>query len=101
MLNIRTRIQTDLKPSKQIQSRIRSENIRTIFIHTRGRREGQTRSTADHLILKKKQIIFSKKRRRQEEDQRVWTLPSPVPTQQCRVPDIALYAAPPPRIVAC
>jgi len=32
MLNIRTRIRTDLNPSKRIQSRIRSENIRTVFI---------------------------------------------------------------------
>jgi hypothetical protein len=32
MLNIQTRIQTDMNPSKRIRSRIRSENIRTIFI---------------------------------------------------------------------
>jgi hypothetical protein len=34
MLNIRTRIWTDLNPSKRISSRIRSENIRTVFIPT-------------------------------------------------------------------
>jgi len=34
MLNIRTRIQTDLNLSKRIRSRIRSENIRTVFIPT-------------------------------------------------------------------
>jgi hypothetical protein len=34
MLNIRTRIWTDLNPSKRIRSRIRSENIRTVFIPT-------------------------------------------------------------------
>ena len=32
MLNIRTRIRTDLNLSKRIRSRIRSENIRTVFI---------------------------------------------------------------------
>jgi len=32
MLNIRIRIRTDLNPSKRIRSRIRSENIRTVFI---------------------------------------------------------------------
>jgi hypothetical protein len=32
MLNIRTRIRIDLNPFKQIWSRIRSENIRTVFI---------------------------------------------------------------------
>ena len=32
MLDIRTRIRTDLNPSKQIRFRIRSENIRTVFI---------------------------------------------------------------------
>jgi hypothetical protein len=32
MLNIRTRIRTNLNPSKRIRSRIRSENIRTVFI---------------------------------------------------------------------
>ena len=31
MLNIRTRIRTDLNSSKRIRSQIRSENIRTIF----------------------------------------------------------------------
>jgi hypothetical protein len=35
MLNIRTRIQTDLNPSKRIRSRIRSENVRTVFILVR------------------------------------------------------------------
>jgi hypothetical protein len=35
MLNIWTRIWTDLNPSKRIQFRIRSENIRTAFIPTR------------------------------------------------------------------
>jgi hypothetical protein len=34
MLNIRTRIRTDLNPSKRIRSRIRSENICTVFIPT-------------------------------------------------------------------
>jgi hypothetical protein len=34
MLNIRTRIWTDLNPSKRIRSRIRSENICTVFIPT-------------------------------------------------------------------
>jgi len=34
MLNIRTRIRTDLNISKRIRSRIRSENIRTVFIPT-------------------------------------------------------------------
>ena len=32
MLDIRTRIRTDLNPSKWIRFRIRSENIRTVFI---------------------------------------------------------------------
>jgi hypothetical protein len=32
MLNIRIRIRIDLNPSKRIRSRIRSENIRTVFI---------------------------------------------------------------------
>jgi len=32
ILNIRTRIRTDLNPFKRIRSRIRSENIRTVFI---------------------------------------------------------------------
>ena len=32
MLDIRTRIRTDLNPSKRIWFRIRSENIRTVFI---------------------------------------------------------------------
>ena len=32
MLDIRTRIWTDLNPSKRIRFRIRSENIRTVFI---------------------------------------------------------------------
>ena len=32
MLNIQTRIRTDLNPSKRIRSRIRSENIHTVFI---------------------------------------------------------------------
>jgi hypothetical protein len=31
MLNIRTRIRTDLNPSKRIRSQIRSKNIRTVF----------------------------------------------------------------------
>jgi hypothetical protein len=34
MLNIRTRIRTNYNPSKRIRSRIRSENIRTIFLPT-------------------------------------------------------------------
>ena len=34
MLNIQTRIRTDLNPFKRIRSRIRSENIRTVFIPT-------------------------------------------------------------------
>ena len=34
MLNIRTRIRTDLNLSKRIQSRIQSENIHTVFIPT-------------------------------------------------------------------
>ena len=32
MLDIRTRIRTNLNPSKRIQFRIRSKNIRTVFI---------------------------------------------------------------------
>ena len=32
--DIRTRIRTDLNPSKRIRFRIRSENIRTVFIPT-------------------------------------------------------------------
>ena len=32
MLDIRTRIRTDLNPSKRIRFRIRSKNIRTVFI---------------------------------------------------------------------
>ena len=32
MLNIQTRIRTDLNPSKRIRFQIRSENIRTVFI---------------------------------------------------------------------
>ena len=32
MLDIRTRIRTDLNPSKRIRFRIQSENIRTVFI---------------------------------------------------------------------
>jgi hypothetical protein len=35
MFNIRTQIRTDLNPSKRIRSRIRPENIRTIFIPTK------------------------------------------------------------------
>jgi hypothetical protein len=74
-------------------------------VMARGRREGQTKSTADHLILKKKADHFfknkKKTRRRSTADHTVWTSPPPVPTHQCRVPDIALYAAPPPRRVAC
>ena len=34
ILNIGTRIRIDLNPSKRIRSRIRSENIRTVFIPT-------------------------------------------------------------------
>ena len=34
MLNIRTQIRTDLNLSKRIRSRIRSKNIRTVFIST-------------------------------------------------------------------
>ena len=33
-VDIRTRIRTDLNPSKWIRFRIRSENIRTVFIPT-------------------------------------------------------------------
>jgi vacuolar-type H+-ATPase subunit D/Vma8 len=34
MLDIRTRIRTDLNPSKRIRFQIRSENIHTVFIPT-------------------------------------------------------------------
>ena len=36
MLNIRNRIRTDLNTSKWIRSRIRSENIRTVFTRASG-----------------------------------------------------------------
>jgi hypothetical protein len=49
MLNIRTRIRTDLNTSKRIPSQIRSENIRTVFIprsENGGARAGDRRRLA-------------------------------------------------------
>ena len=49
-VDIRTRIRTDLNPSKRIRFRIRSENIRTIFI----------KYLVGMMLLRKKRVALEK-----------------------------------------
>ena len=78
ILNIRTRIWTDLNSSKRIRSRIRSENIRTVFTPTLGIKIsfGSIDLVDDQLG----DLLFDPKRMEQEEE-------TPIPSS-CSLPHI-------------